>query len=191
VRLEGEKMNNEQKNIIIETERLRIREYTTEDFDALYEILSDSETMKYYPKPYDENGVKRWINWCLDSYKKNGFGLWALELKADGTFIGDCGISMQCIDGETLPEIGYHVNKKYWRQGYAKEACAAVKAWLFNNTTYDSAYSYMNSENVASYSTAASNGMTRIKEYNDGSENLFVYAITREEWKSEKNKNIR
>jgi hypothetical protein len=44
----------------------------------------------------------------------------------------------------------------------------------------------MNSENVASYSTAVSNGMTRIKEYNDGSENLFVYAITREEWEREK-----
>ena len=43
--------------MILETERLIIREYTPDDFDALYEILSDEETMKYYPKPYDENGV--------------------------------------------------------------------------------------------------------------------------------------
>jgi RimJ/RimL family protein N-acetyltransferase len=98
---------------ILETERLIIREYTEEDFDSLYEILSDGETMKYYPKPYDENGVQRWINWCLGSYSENGFGLWALELKDTGVFIGDCGISLQNIDGETLPEIGYHINKKY------------------------------------------------------------------------------
>ena len=73
--------------MILETERLIIRGYTPGDFDALYEILSDAETMKYYPKPYDENGVHRWINWCMDSYRQYGFGLWALELKETGAFI--------------------------------------------------------------------------------------------------------
>ena len=172
----------------LETARLIIREYTLDDFDALYEILSDSETMKYYPKPYDEKGVQRWINWCIESYAKNGFGLWALELKETGEFIGDCGISLQNIDGEQLPEIGYHINKKYWRNGYAKEACAAVKNWFFNNTEFDCVYSYMNRENVASYSTAKANGMTRIKEYNNGEEDLLVYAITRNDWKMKTNK---
>jgi RimJ/RimL family protein N-acetyltransferase len=139
--------------------------------------------MKYYPHPYDDNGVRRWINWCIDSYCKHGFGLWALELKENGAFIGDCGISMQSIDGDLLPEIGYHVHKNYWRQGYAKEACSAVKDWLFENTSFDSVYSYMNYENVASYATAESNGMTRIKTYDDdGGERLYVYRITRREW---------
>ena len=53
--------------IIIETERLILREYTQDDFDALYEILSDGETMKHYPKPYDKKGVQRWIDWSLDN----------------------------------------------------------------------------------------------------------------------------
>ena len=167
---------------MMETKRLRIRRYTREDFDALYEILSDPETMKYYPRPYDQNGVNRWINWCLDSYEQHGFGLWALELKDTGIFIGDCGISMQNIDGEILPEIGYHINKHYWRQGYAKEACAAVKNWFFENTNFDSVYSYMNQENIPSWATAAANGMTRIKAYEDEEEALYVYAITRKEW---------
>ena len=170
--------------MVMETSRLIIREYTQKDFDALYEILSDGETMKYYPKPYDEKGVQRWIDWCLDSYGKNGFGLWALELKETGVFIGDCGISMQKIDGVWLPEIGYHVHKQYWRQGYAKEACAAVKNWLFENTAFDTAYSYMNRDNIPSRATAAANGMTEIKSYHDGEEFLCVYAITREEWKN-------
>ena len=171
--------------IILETERLRLREYTAADFDALYEILSDAETMKYYPKPYDAAGVERWIRWCVGSYAENGFGLWAIELKESGEFIGDCGISLQRIDGEILPEIGYHVHKKHWRRGYAKEACAAVKAWLFTHTAYDSVYSYMNRDNLPSYATAAANGMKRIKEYFDGTEHLLVYAITREEWERE------
>lgn len=172
---------NEEK-MVIETERLIIREYRHEDFDDLYEILSDEETMKYYPRPYDRDGVRRWINWCIDSYAKHGFGLWALELKTTGAFIGDCGISMQRIDGDMLPEIGYHVNRKYWRRGYAKEACAAVKDWFFTNTDHERVYSYMNRENIASCATAASNGMTRIKEYSDGEEDLAVYTVTRSEW---------
>ena len=175
--------------MILETKRLIIREYAPDDFEALFEILSDEETMKYYPRPYDENGVNRWINWCIDSYRKYGFGLWALELKDTGIFVGDCGISMLNIDGELLPEIGYHIHKNYWRQGYAKEACAAVKEWFFENTEFDSVYSYMNRENVASYATAAANGMLRIKEYDDGDEALCVYRITRNEWKKSRSKN--
>ena len=176
------------KMMIIETKRLRIREYTPEDFNALYDIISDAETMKYYPKPYDKEGTQRWIDWCINSYRDNGFGLWALELKATGDFIGDCGVSLQNIDGEILPEIGYHINKNYWRQGYAKEACAAVKDWIFDNTEYDTVYSYMHRENLPSYSTAEANGMTRIKAYDRGEEHLLVYAITRAEWLAEKSK---
>ena len=50
--------------MIIETERLILREYTWDDFIDLYKILSCPITMSYYPKPYDEEGTKRWINWC-------------------------------------------------------------------------------------------------------------------------------
>ena len=166
--------------MIIETERLRIRPYSMDDFAALYEILSDRETMKYYPKPYDEDGVRRWINWCLESYETNGFGLWALELKSTGAFIGDCGISMQKIDGELLPEIGYHVNKRYWRQGYGREASLAVLDWAFASTDLKTIYSYMTKGNIASYSLAESLGMKRIKEYTDeDGEEMFVYELSK------------
>lgn len=49
----------------LETDRLILREYTMDDFDALYEILSDEETMKHYPKPFDEEKVRYWINWNI------------------------------------------------------------------------------------------------------------------------------
>ena len=169
---------------IIETKRLILREYTYDDFNDLREIICDAETMRFYVRPYDENGVQRWLDWCINSYRDNGFGLWAMELKENGKFIGDCGISLQRIDGDILPEIGYHINKKYWQNGYAKEAASAVRDWLFENTDFERAYSYMNIENVASYSTAASVGMKRIKEYNDGEEDLAVYSISREEWQN-------
>lgn len=140
--------------MVLETDRLLLREYTMDDFEALYEILSDSETMQHYPSPFDEDKTRGWIQWNLENYKKYGFGLWAVVLKETGEFIGDCGITIQNIDGEMLPEIGYHIHKKHWRKGFAKEAARAMRDWVFLNTQYDAIYSYMKYTNIDSYSTA-------------------------------------
>lgn len=161
----------------LETKRLILREYKEDDFQDLFELLSDPDTMKYYPKPYDEEGTRRWINWCMNSYREHGFGLWAIVLKENNIFIGDCGISMQKIDGEWLPEIGYHIKKEYWRNGYAKEAGLAVKEWGFTNTKFQELYAYMTAKNEPSYKTAASLGMKKIKEYYDDGELHYVYKI--------------
>ena len=169
----------------IETKRLVLREMTEDDFDALYAILSDPETMKYYPKPYDENGVNRWIAWCRDSYAKHGFGLWAVTL--NGAFIGDCGISMQPINGQWLPEIGYHICKDHWRKGYASEAAAACIRVAIEAFGFPAVYSYMNADNEPSWRTAMKNGMTLVDEYSDDHHGaLKVYRITREEWREQK-----
>lgn len=169
---------------ILETQRLILREYTMDDFQELYAILSDPETMRHYPSPYDEKGTERWLRWSLDNYQTYGFGLWALELKDSGIFLGDCGITMQNIDGENLPEIGYHIRKDFWRQGYAKEAACAVRDWFFRNTDFDAVYSYMPTSNLPSFATALSVGMTKIKEYRDSKYTAcFVCRLTRGEWK--------
>jgi RimJ/RimL family protein N-acetyltransferase len=169
--------------MVIETERLLLREFTHEDFPALFEIFSDPETMRHYPKPFDENRTKDWIEWNLQNYKDNGFGLWAVVLKKTGDFIGDCGLTIQNIDGDLLPEIGYHINKKYWRRGFGSEAARAVRDWAFEHTEYDCLYSYMKYTNIGSYSTAMANGMKKIKEYSDEKNEIsYAYAITRKEW---------
>ncbi len=171
--------------MILETERLILREYTWDDFDGLYALLSDPETMCHYTKPYDEAGTRRWIQWNLDNYQKYGFGLWALVLKETGAFIGDCGITMQSIDAQELPEVGYHIHRNYWCRGYGSEAARAARDWAFENRDFDALYSYMKYTNIASYSTAAANGMRKIKEYQDPEDGiLYVYAITREEWEA-------
>ena len=169
--------------IMLETERLILREYTPEDFDAIYRVISDPETMAHYPKPYDEKGAHRWLDWSLQNYREYGFGWWAIIRKETGEFIGDCGITPQNIDDEILPEIGYHIHRDFWQKGYGKEAAAAVRDWAFRNTSYESLYSYMTASNTASYRTAESIGMTRIKEYDDdGYGHMYVYTIQRGEW---------
>ena len=55
---------------MIETESLILRKYTMDDFDALYEIVSDPETMQHYPAPFDVERTKGWISWNLENYEK-------------------------------------------------------------------------------------------------------------------------
>ena len=92
--------------VVLETQRLRLRELGWEDLEPLAEILSDEETMAHYPAPFDRAKVERWISWNLENYRVFGFGLWAVEEKGSGAFLGDCGITIQNIDGVFRPEIG-------------------------------------------------------------------------------------
>ena len=168
---------------VMETERLWLREYTEDDYDAVYAMVSDPETMQHYPKPYDAAGARRWLAWSMQNYRERGFGWWALIRKDTGEYIGDCGLTLQPIDGENLPEIGYHLDKAHWRQGFGKEAARAVRDWTFANTAFDRVYSYMTAENAGAWKTAEAMGMKRIGAYTDeGYGEMFVYAITREEW---------
>ena len=166
-RIARESKNLINAKTILLTNRLVLREMVDDDHDALASIITDPETMKYYPKPYDEDGVNRWLNWCKDSYIKNNFGLWAVILKGKGEMIGDCGVSMQFINGEWRPEIGYHLNKEYHQQGIGKEMTQAVRDYFFTHYDYDEVYSYMNKDNIASIKTAEANGMTFQFEYMD------------------------
>ena len=166
-----------------ETERLILRPITQDDFANWQSILSDAETMQHYPAPYDAAGVQRWIDWTLRNYETYGFGLWALILKENGRFIGDCGITMQNIHGQQLPEIGYHINKAYWRRGYATEAAKKCMEYAFETLQFPAVYSYMSSTNAASYGVALKNGMKFVEEYTDEAHDLTrVYAMTREDW---------
>ena len=133
-----------------ETKRLFLREWTMQDLDAWAAILSDAEVMRYYPKPFDRQKVQDWIAWNLENYRTDGFGLWAVHLRATGELLGDCGITMQQIHRQHLPEIGFHMKKSVWGQGYATEAAKACLAWGMQQTDFPAFYCYQKSTNLPS-----------------------------------------
>jgi len=167
--------------MILETERLFLREMTMGDFDALYAVLSDAEIMQHYPYTFDEERVRSWIERNMKRYTDDGFGLWAVCLKDTGEMIGDCGLTLQNIDGQMLPEIGYHIRRDQQRKGYAKEAAAAVRDWAFQNTEYPALYSYCKYTNVGSFKTAESIGMHFEKEYEDEANKITHVSVIRRE----------
>ena len=169
--------------MIIETKRLILREMREDDFDALYKVLADSDIMQHYPYTFDEKRVNNWIFRNRERYQILGFGLWAVCLKDTGEMIGDCGLSMQVINGVIRPEIGYHIRGDMQRKGYAKEASIAVRDWAFQHTPFNILYSYMKYTNVPSARTAMAWGCRFVEEYEDeANERTRVYAMSRDEW---------
>ena len=169
--------------MIIETDRLFLREMKESDFDALYKVLAESDIMQHYPYTFDENRVIKWIKRNIERYRIFGFGLWAVCLKETGEMIGDCGITLQLIDGQIKPEIGYHIRADKQRNGYAKEAAIAVRDWTFNNTPFQIVYSYMKYTNEPSVKTAISYGCKQVDEYKyDENEITKVFAISKDQW---------
>ena len=163
---------------ILETEHLLLREMTDDDFDALSKVIKNDNG-----EPYPPEYVKKWIDWCKSSYEKVGFCHYAVIYKQSGEMIGSAGPSMQPINGEWKPEIGYHLRTDFHRQGLGKEMARALRDYFFNTYEYDEVFSYMFEGNVASYKTAESTGMEyRFTFLGQDGRNYKVYSITREKW---------
>jgi RimJ/RimL family protein N-acetyltransferase len=141
--------------VIVATERLDLRELVPGDLDSLLEVLGDPVAMRYYPAPFDRDAVATWIDWARRSYRDNGFGLWAVTRRSDGRFLGDCGPMLQSVEGDVIPEVGYHMVPSEQGQGHATEAARACVAWVFANTGYDIVCSIMSPENAPSRAVAA------------------------------------
>ena len=165
---------------ILETVRLSLREFTPQDADALALVISDPETMRHYPAPYDRAGVEQWIERNRRRYRDDGVGLWAMELNKPQELIGDCGIILQQVDGEPLYEIGYHLRRDFWGRGFATEAAIACRNWAFVHLETDRLISLIRPENLPSIRVAERVGMTLWKEVGWRGLPHYVYSMGRE-----------
>ena len=172
---------------MIETERLILRELREEDFEALFSVLADSDIMRHYPYTFDEKRVRNWIAKNRARYGVWGFGLWAVVWRETGEMIGDCGLTVQEIDGAFCPEIGYHIAARFQRRGIASEAARAVRDWTFEKPPFQELFSYMKADNLPSRAVARKNGMRLVREFTDAEgEKTSVFSIRREDWQKEK-----
>lgn len=80
--------------MILETERLFLRELDKSDFDSLCEILQDDETMYAYEGAFSDDEVWEWLDRQISRYHKWNFGLWAVIFKKTDKLIGQCGLTM-------------------------------------------------------------------------------------------------
>ena len=150
--------------VILETERLMLRELERTDADDLARTLCDRENMRFYEKEFTRSDVDLWIERCKERYATHGTALWAVVLKSDAQFIGDCGLIPQIVDGVDETEIGYHLERAYQGRGLATEAARACRDYGFHQLGRKRLISLIRPENTPSQRVAQRNGMVVERE---------------------------
>jgi RimJ/RimL family protein N-acetyltransferase len=149
-----------EQGLILETERLLLRPFQFGDTDALLEVVGDPNAMQYYPAPFSRSEVEDWIRRNRARYSDCGFGLWAMLLKSSGELIGDCGLFVRDVEGEFEFELGWHVRRDLWGQGFATEAARACIDCAFLRFGAERIIALIRPENLSSCRVAEKNGMT-------------------------------
>ena len=155
---------------ILRSDRLIFRELNDGDFDDLFAILGDKETMYAYEHAFSRAEANEWLQRQRQRYLKDGFGLWAVL--SDGKFVGNMGITLQQWGERAVPEIGYLLKREDWHRGYAVEGAAALKRYAFGTLGFNEVYSIIRPSNLPSIKVAQRNGMVKV-----GSLDKFYYGL--------------
>ncbi len=170
--------------MLLETERTRVREFTMDDADDLFEIFGDDETMANCEPAYDRAKAEDFLqNFCIARH-----GALAAELKSNQKVIGYI-LFNEFDDG--VYEIGWIFNRAYWRQGYAYESCKALLDHAFEaenaHKIFAEAIDGVKSVGLMKKLGMRLEGIQR-KQTLDNAGNwadLYFYGILKEDWEKE------
>ncbi len=165
--------------IVLETERLILRRLVESDLDALFALYRDIEIRRHFPEGVlTLEETKEELEWFLQGHPKYpALGLWATIHRETGQFIGRCGLLPWTIDGALEIEVAYMIDKRYWRQGLAKEAAKALVRHGFDELRLPRLIALIDPEHTASIRTAQRAGLTFDQEIEMDGVLSAVYAI--------------
>jgi ribosomal-protein-alanine N-acetyltransferase len=169
----------------LQTERLITRFLTDDDISPWANFFRDKEATEFlstFGHASCEDMSKFWLEKQLARYKEKRYGLQALIHKATGEFIGQCGLVAQKVEGVPEMEIGYHIFKRYWGQGYATEAARCFINYAFKNNLAPSVISIIDINNIKSQRVAEKNGLIRGKQSRWAHHDVYIYRIDKGEW---------
>ena len=144
------------------TSRLRLRGWLDSDVHGLAEIYADEESARYI-RPYDLEGTDLQVERFKAHWARHGFGLWAVEHRESGRFIGRAGL-MHHDDWTASPhdaEVGWVIARDLWGQGLASEAGAAALDFGFVTKELSRIISIAHMDNAASQRVMSKLGLQR------------------------------
>jgi ribosomal-protein-alanine N-acetyltransferase len=148
---------------ILETVRLRIRPWTLDDAEAAFAIYGDPEVARYLGSP---NGPDKSVEESRSILERviaryaqtPGMGFWAVVEKATGDVIG--GAILAPLQGDLGIEVGYHLGRRFWGQGYATEIARGCLRYGFEQLRLDRIIAIVFPANLASRRVLEKAGLT-------------------------------
>jgi RimJ/RimL family protein N-acetyltransferase len=153
----------------IETERLILRPWRKDDFRPWHAIMKQPEVHEHFgSNPISAEDCWRRMMAAVGGWQLNGFGTWAVELKADGRLVGNVGIftAWRDLDPEfgEQPEMGWIFSADTHGKGLASEACQAVIGWTEANLKPTALWAIIAPANEPSLKLAGKLGFEAVHE---------------------------
>jgi ribosomal-protein-alanine N-acetyltransferase len=145
------------------TERLELREWRDADLDPFAALNADPEVMRYFPDTLGRAESDALVERVRRHVDEHGYGLWALEVRATGQFVGFAGLALQTFPAPFTPavEVGWRLARDAWGHGYATEAARVALALGFDELGLDEIVSMTAVGNARSRQVMERLGMTR------------------------------
>ncbi len=142
---------------ILITDRLILREWRNEDHEPFARMNADPRVMEFMPALLSPEESNRFVQRIATHFREHGFGLYAVQLKSEPTFLGFTGLSVPSFQAAFTPcvEIGWRLAAEAWGKGYATEAARAV---------VDHAFEKLGLEDLVSFTVPANLRSRRVME---------------------------
>ena len=137
---------------IIETPRLTLRDWRGGDLDAFAAFSADAAAARYVGGVCSRDEAWRRMAAYAGHWTLRGYGLWAIEEKASGAFVGYSGLWFP--EGWPEMELGWSLVKSAWGKGYATEAARRARDWAYGVLGAKTLISLIDKENYASWAVA-------------------------------------
>jgi RimJ/RimL family protein N-acetyltransferase len=168
----------------LETERLRLRPLRESDFEDYAALYADPEVLRYLgsgPEPWDRGRAWRHMAFVRGHWELAGAGMWAVEHKETGAFMGLIGFAAP--EGWPGFELGWTLGRDSWGKGYATEGAARALEYAFTEMNRDHVISLIALENHGSIKVAERLGEKVEGETEVLGRRVFIYGISRDQWR--------
>lgn len=146
----------------LRTERLVMRRWREADREPFAAMNADPAVMEFFPAPLDRAASDALIDRIEDHFRRQGFGLWALEVAGTSEFIGFTGLNPMPdgVPGAGGMEVGWRLARQAWHRGYATEAAQAAVDVAFHGANLPELWSLTSLLNTPSQAVMRRLGMT-------------------------------
>ena len=136
----------------LRTDRLLLRRWRPADRAPFARLNADPEVMRWFPSPLSRQESDALADRIEAGFEERGWGLWALEQRASGRFVGFAGLSPVTFDAPFEPavEIGWRLTREAWGSGFATEAGLAAVVCAFGELGLDELVSFTAAGNARS-----------------------------------------
>ncbi|HEX6754008.1 MAG TPA: GNAT family N-acetyltransferase [Solirubrobacterales bacterium] len=140
---------------------MRLRRWQDEDRGPFAAMNADPEVMEHFPAALDRGQSDALVERIEAGFEARGFGLWALELRESGEFVGFAGLAVPELDAHFTPavEVGWRLARSAWGNGYATEAGRAALNFGFKQVDLAEIVSFTTAANARSRSVMERLGM--------------------------------